>query len=104
VLYVNEAESVRRQLARGKAAVEHNARVKETGQGDLVDVRETDTSLAYAKSRYKTFSEQALDALESLKKEFPYHVIDGLLKFKFFLTIIEFYRLLILFFFSFWKY
>jgi len=77
VLYVNETESVRRQLARGKHALEHNTRVQETGQGDLLEVRQTDTSVQAARSRYKVFSEQALDALSSLKKEFPYHVIDA---------------------------
>lgn len=77
VLYVNETESVRRQLARGKRTVEHNDKVKQTGQGKLLEVRETDVSVHAARKRYQVFSEQALDALQSLRKEFPYHVIDG---------------------------
>ena len=77
VLYVNETESVRRQLARGKIAMEHNEQVRLSGHGELWELRETDISPAAARKRYKVFSEEALDALQSLKKEFPYHVIDG---------------------------
>ena len=77
VLYVNETESVRRQLARGKRTLEHNDKVNQTGIGRLLEVRETDISVTAARKRYKVFSDQALEALQSLKKEFPYHVIDG---------------------------
>jgi adenylate kinase len=42
VLYVEEEESVRRQLHRGRAALAHNQRAKGSGLGELVEVRETD--------------------------------------------------------------
>ena len=77
MLYVNETESVRRQLARGKRTEENNEKVKQTGLGEVKEVRSTDISVAAARKRYKVFSEQALEALQSLKQEFPYHVIDG---------------------------
>jgi len=77
VLYVNETESVRRQLARGKRTEENNEKVKQTGLGEVKEVRSTDISVAAARKRYKVFSEQALEALQSLKQEFPYHVIDA---------------------------
>lgn len=100
-MYVNETESVRRQLARGRNAVQHNDKVKQTGQGELWEVRETDISVKAARSRYKVFSEQALEALQSLKKEFPYHVIDGLQKKKQLLFFHSNFNLLK---FSIWKY
>jgi len=77
VLYVNETESVRRQMARGRHTLQYNEKVKQTGKGELLEVRETDVSVQAARQRYKVFSEQALEALQSLKKEFPYHVIDA---------------------------
>ena len=61
--------------------MQHNEKVKKTGTGTLHEVRETDVSVKAARKRYKVFSEQALEALQSLKKEFPYHVIDGLLSY-----------------------
>jgi adenylate kinase len=42
VLYVDEAESVRRQLLRGKKARENNEIVKNTGQGEMLMERVTD--------------------------------------------------------------
>ncbi|CAI7782314.1 unnamed protein product, partial [Closterium sp. NIES-53] len=42
VLYVEEEESVRRQLARGRAAIQHNQRVVDSGIGELQEVRATD--------------------------------------------------------------
>ena len=57
--------------------MEHNEQVRLSGIGELWELRETDISPAAARKRYKVFSEEALDALQSLKKEFPYHVIDG---------------------------
>ncbi len=42
VLYIDEAESVRRQLRRGRQAVEHNERVRESGEGNPYEVRPTD--------------------------------------------------------------
>ena len=43
VLYVDETESVRRQMLRGTKVREHNATVTRTGQGQLIRERVTDT-------------------------------------------------------------
>lgn len=36
ILYVDEHESIKRQLSRGKLAVEHNRMVQQNGEGELV--------------------------------------------------------------------
>lgn len=77
VLFVDEKESIRRQMNRARKAMEHNARVAETGEGQLIELRDTDVSLKAAKRRYETFKEQALESLASLKEYFPYHVINA---------------------------
>eukprot|EP00898_Chlorokybus_atmophyticus_P008648 jgi/Chlat1/8785/Chrsp90S08133 len=59
VLYVDEAESVRR----GEAAVRHNERVRERGVGEYVEERETDKSEMKARGR--------------LKQHFAFHLIDA---------------------------
>jgi adenylate kinase len=41
-LYVDEVESVRRQLQRGQKVRQHNRLVELTGQGDPINVRPTD--------------------------------------------------------------
>lgn len=43
VLYVDEKESVRRQLGRGIKVRQHNERVRETARGHLIRERATDT-------------------------------------------------------------
>ena len=40
--YVEEEESVRRQLSRGRAAILHNQKVLDSGFGELQEVRPTD--------------------------------------------------------------
>ncbi|KAL6054376.1 adenylate kinase [Balamuthia mandrillaris] len=81
VLYVDEKESIRRQIHRGKMALEHNARIRESGDAELlsqlIEVRETDISVKAAKVRFETFNEQTLKCLSSLKELFPYNVIDA---------------------------
>jgi adenylate kinase len=44
VLFVDEKESVERQLKRGKEVIEHNKKVKEAGQGEEKEERPTDFS------------------------------------------------------------
>ena len=39
-------------LARGRAAIEHNKLVAESGEGELQEVRETDLSVKAAKRRF----------------------------------------------------
>jgi len=77
VLFVDEAESVARQLKRGRQVVAHNEEVNRSGGGELWEERATDSSEALARNRYRVFKEQTYDALVSLKQIFHYHFIDG---------------------------
>eukprot|EP00897_Mesotaenium_endlicherianum_P009856 jgi/Mesen1/889/ME000115S00015 len=77
VLYVEEEESVRRQLARGRAAISHNQRVADSCVGDLKEVRPTDLDERAARRRYQIFREH-YDTLLRLKAFFPFHLIDGM--------------------------
>jgi len=77
VLYVEERESVERQLKRGRQIIAHNQRVRDTGVGELLEERATDTDEEACRKRYRIFKEQALEALQSLKKTFHYHLINA---------------------------
>jgi adenylate kinase len=77
MLFVEEKESVERQLLRGHQIKAHNERVLESGEGQLMELRETDMSVDAAKRRYKIFKEQTFDSLFALKKFFPYHFINA---------------------------
>ncbi len=78
VLYIDEAESVRRQVLRGQQALENNVRVRESGEGRLMEVRATDTSEEAARNRYRTFKELTYESLKALREVFYYHYINGL--------------------------
>lgn len=77
VLFVDEAESVARQLKRGRQVIAHNEEVKRTGMGELWEERTTDFSESLARNRYRVFKEQTYDALVSLKQIFRYHFINA---------------------------
>lgn len=77
VLFVDEAESVARQLSRGAEAKAHNAEVRQSGVGELDEERATDFDPVLAQNRYRTFKEQTYDALVSLKQIFHYHFINA---------------------------
>jgi len=77
VLFVDEAESVERQLKRGQETLIHNAEVRESGGGELEEERATDFDEALARKRYQTFKEKTYDALVSLKQIFHYHFINA---------------------------
>ena len=77
ILYVDEHESIQRQLSRGRAALEHNRLVAESGDGELEEVRETDMSVKAAKNRYSLFVEGTMAANEALKRSFPYNIINA---------------------------
>ena len=77
VLFVDEGESVVRQLKRGRQVVAHNEEVTRSGVGELLEERATDSSEALARNRYRVFKEQTYDALVSLKQIFHYHFING---------------------------
>ncbi len=77
VLFVDEKESVRRQVKRGKEALEHNREVEESGVGELLDVRPTDLDPDAALNRYRTFKEKTYGALRDLREIFFYHFINA---------------------------
>jgi adenylate kinase len=77
VLFIDEAESVARQLKRGRQVVAHNEEVTRSGVGELLEERTTDSTEALARNRYRVFKEQTYDALVSLKEIFHYHFING---------------------------
>jgi adenylate kinase len=77
VLFVNEKESVARQLKRGREAKAHNEEVRRTQHGELLEKRSTDFDERLAARRYRVFKEQTWDALLSLKNVFHYHLINA---------------------------
>ncbi len=77
VLFVDERESVNRQLKRGRETLAHNEEVRRTGIGELLEDRPTDHDAQLAQRRYRVFKEQTWDALQSLKEIFHYHFINA---------------------------
>ena len=77
VLFVDEAESIARQLKRGREVLSHNEEVNRSGLGELWEERATDFDPALARNRYQVFKEKTYDALVSLKKIFHYHFINA---------------------------
>jgi adenylate kinase len=77
VLFVDEKESVARQLKRGREIRAHNEEVRRTGIGELLEERPTDYDETLAQRRYRVFKEQTWAALQSLKEIFHYHFINA---------------------------
>jgi adenylate kinase len=77
VLFVDEKESVARQLKRGREIQAHNEEVRRTGIGEPMEIRPTDYDDALAQRRYRVFKEQTWAALQSLKEIFYYHFINA---------------------------
>jgi adenylate kinase len=77
VLFVDEAESIARQLKRGREVLAHNEEVKRSGLGELWEERATDRDEALARNRYQVFKEKTYDALVSLKQIFHFHFINA---------------------------
>lgn len=77
VLFINEKTSIERQLRRGEEIEKHNKDVDETGIGEKIDLRSTDTSIETAAHRYRVFKEQTWDALQSLKETYHYHFVNA---------------------------
>lgn len=77
VLFVDEAESIERQLKRGREALARNAEVSQAGVGELEEERGTDFDPELARNRYRTFKEKTYDALVSLRQIFHYHFINA---------------------------
>ena len=77
VLFVDERESVARQLKRGREIQQYNEEVRRTGIGEMQEIRATDYDEALAQRRYRVFKEQTWSALQSLKEIFYYHFISS---------------------------
>lgn len=77
VLFVEEKESVTRQLNRGHQTRIHNDEVLRSGIGRLLEDRPTDHDESLARRRYRVFKEQTWAALQSLKEIFHYHFITA---------------------------
>lgn len=77
ILFVDEPESVTRQLKRGGEVIAHNEEVARSGVGERWEERTTDYSEELARNRYRVFKEQTYDALVSLKEIFRYHFINA---------------------------
>ncbi len=77
VLFVDEKESVDRQLKRGEEIRQHNEEVRKTGMGEILEERPTDYDVALAQRRYRVFKEQTWAALQSLKAIYHYHFINA---------------------------
>eukprot|EP01133_Synstelium_polycarpum_P008690 gene8690-10210_t len=75
VLFVEEKESVERQIRRGMITKETNVRLREQGL-PLLEERDTDTSDDAARKRYKIFRDH-YSTLQTLKKHFPFSIIDA---------------------------
>lgn len=77
VLFVEERESIARQLKRGRETLAHNEEVRRTGVGRLIEDRATDHDEILARRRYQAFKEQTWDALQSLEELFHYHFVNA---------------------------
>ncbi|HSI10850.1 MAG TPA: nucleoside monophosphate kinase [Chthoniobacter sp.] len=77
LLFVDEAESIARQMKRGREVLAHNEEVRSSGLGELWEERATDFDPALARNRYRVFKEKTYDALVSLKEIFHYHFINA---------------------------
>jgi adenylate kinase len=77
VLFVEEKESIARQLKRGRETLAHNEEVRRTGIGRLREDRPTDHDELLARRRYQAFKEQTWDALQSLEEIFHYHFVNA---------------------------
>jgi len=77
VLFVDEKESVARQLKRGRETRVAIEAAQREGSSDLPEDRLTDHDESLAKRRYRVFKEQTWDALQSLKEIYHYHFISA---------------------------
>lgn len=77
VLFVDEKESIVRQLKRGREVRAHNEEIRRGGIGELLEERNTDLSEDAARNRFRVFKEQTYSALNSLRQVFHYHFINA---------------------------
>ncbi len=77
MLFIDEKESVARQLKRGREILQANEEFHRTGIGESQEARATDLDPDAARRRYKVFKERTYDALQSLREVFHYHFINA---------------------------
>lgn len=77
VLFVDEKESVARQLKRGRETRALIEEAERSGSGEMPEDRPTDHDESLARRRYRVFKEQTWDALQSLKEIYHYHFINA---------------------------
>ncbi|BDA48136.1 probable adenylate kinase at N-terminal half [Coccomyxa sp. Obi] len=77
VLYVEQEESVRRQMMRATMVAKHNTRVLDAGAGQLWELRPTDVDSAKCRRRYEVFKAH-YSTLLRLKQYFPFSLIDAM--------------------------
>ena len=77
LLFVDEEESIHRQLRRGQEAQEHNRKVASSEVGCPKEIRATDLDPEAARGRYRLFKETTFEALQSLRQIFYFHFIDA---------------------------
>jgi adenylate kinase len=77
VLFVDEKESVARQLKRGRETRAAIVAAAAAGGGEVPEDRPTDHDESLARRRYRVFKEQTWDALQSLKEIYHYHFINA---------------------------
>ncbi len=77
VLFVDEKESVARQLKRGRETKALMELATRTANSPLPEDRPTDHDESLARRRYRVFKEQTWEALQSLKEIFHYHFINA---------------------------
>ena len=77
VLFVDEKESVARQLKRGRETRALIEAASRDGSSVLTEDRPTDHDESLARRRYRVFKEQTWDALQSLKEIYHYHFINA---------------------------
>ena len=77
VLFVDEKESVARQLKRGRETKVRFELAARTADRPLPEDRPTDHDESLARRRYRVFKEQTWEALQSLKEIFHYHFINA---------------------------
>lgn len=77
VLFVDEKESVARQLKRGRETRALMELATRTANSPMPEDRPTDHDESLARRRYRVFKEQTWEALQSLKEIFHYHFINA---------------------------
>ncbi len=77
VLFVDEKESVARQLKRGRETRALQELATRPASQPLPEDRPTDHDESLARRRYRVFKEQTWEALQSLKEIYHYHFINA---------------------------